>query len=297
MVASAKGQSATAAQQAPPVPQANPTPVKPQPAFRIVTPKRADRQLKLLVYGDYGTGKTTLAASADDLPGMRDVLILDAEAGDLSLTDRPRVDRIGVSSFRQLQVIFDFLKLHCRFREEGDEDSLRKLDEKFRGEGQGIARKYNTVIIDSLTEFHKYAMYQAQGIQLGNIRLDADSEQPGFQEWGESSRKIENMVREFRNLPMHVVFIASERTVEDERKVQIKRPNLPGKLAIDVQGFMDVVGFLAMSTSGDGNVLRRLFLEPGRTYSAKNRFVGSKVTHLDNPTMADLVKVSLQEKD
>src|SRR5262252_7280959 len=76
------------------------------PPFRI-SPRRnaGDRWLKMLVYGPYGVGKSTLAGSSVDVTGMRDVLMVDAESGDLVLQDNPRIvaadeiEHVRVSNF------------------------------------------------------------------------------------------------------------------------------------------------------------------------------------------------------
>lgn len=287
-------------------PKAAPSPGK--LAFTI-SQGTVERDIKLLIYGAYGGGKTTLAASADDVESLRDVLFIDAESGDLSLEDRPWLDRIRINKYSQLARIHEFLKLHCRFRDARDEARLRELEAKFRGyapdEGESLEeyrkrlpnllpepKHYRTVVLDSLSEVNKYCMYQLTGIVIGDRALDVEPDAPEYKEWGQSSEMTRLLVRSLRDLPMTVIFVCSMQEKEDEKKKIFRSPNLPGKLGGEVQGFLDVVGFLnAVQVGDEGKVVRRLYITPGETFGAKNRFVGNTVRFVDNPTMQSLLDI------
>jgi len=256
---------------------------KPAP-FQIVQSKASDRYLKVLIYGPYGAGKTTLASTASDVAEMGDVLYVDAESGALSLPDG--LDVIRIKDYKTLARIFEFLKLHVRLRDGDKEDELQKLQERVGLTGR--VRKYRTVVIDSLTEAQTYLMYQLLNVPLDNWALDLTPESPEYKEWGQSSEMIQLLVRTFRDLPMNVIFVCSEQEVEDNKRL-IKRPNLPGKLAGKVQGFLDVVGYLDTAVDGEGGTRRRLWLQPGhQRFQAKHRFRNASVQYIDDPTMADL---------
>ncbi|MCA1799956.1 MAG: ATP-binding protein [Actinobacteria bacterium] len=271
----------------PPKPPPRPKPL----AFQIRSTKRPQRWFKGLFYGNYGTGKTTLASTAQDVPEMRDVLFIDAEAGDTSLSHRDDIDTITIANYGQFARVFEFLRLHCKARDEGDLATLGKLEAHFKGLDAPVppkeVRKYNTVVIDSITEVQKYCMYQLLGVNVGEYELDAEPTQAQFAEWGKSAEMIRLLVRSFRNLPMHVIIVAAENTVEDETKKQIKSPALPGKLSKEIQGFLDVVGYLVASRAdAEGGIKRRVWLEPGKTFDAKSRLQWLKVAYIDDPTMA-----------
>ena len=242
-----------------------------------------------MIYGDYGVGKTTLAASSVNVPDMCDVLFISAEAGDLSISHLD-IDMITVRNYAQLARVHEFLRLHCKARDNNDVEALRKLEAKYKEYSVSTSepRKYRTVVMDTLNEVQKYAMYQLLGITVGEQPLDAVLESPQFKEWNLAAEMIRLLVRSFRDLPMHVVFVCSEHVTEDERKRRIRTPGLPGKLANEVQGFLDFVGYLVAAQVEGGDVKRRLFLVPGQTYQAKNRFVGWAGKYVDEPTMSDI---------
>jgi len=272
--------------------QASPKP----PPFQIVRTEPSEKYLKVLLYGDYGAGKTTLAATALDVPQMNDVLFINAESGDLSL---PRgMDKVDVKSYETLARVFEFLRAHVRYRDAGDTKRMADLEARLRGEPVSTPKVYHTVIVDSLTEVQTYLMYQLLNLDIDNWALDVTPESPEYKEWGQSSEMIQLLVRTFRDLPMHVIFVCSAQEVSDDRNRLLKRPNLPGKLAGKVQGFLDVVGYLDTAPDKDGNVIRRLWMQPGtRLFQAKHRFRNHPdLKYIDNPTMDQLFNLTKESK-
>ena len=288
------------------------------PAFKIVKPARAVRWFKGLYYGPYGAGKTTLAATSDDVPQMQDVIMADVEAGDLSIINRD-FDVVPIGEYRQIARLYEYLRAHVKARDEDNLLQLRKWEAFFKayqvpmlgaplasssGGVSGVVtdaylvewyaneiptpKKYRTLIVDSLSELDRFLMYQLLGIKVGAQRLDAETQQPEWAEWGRNAEMLRLLIRSMRDLPMNVIFVCSANIQEDDRKRQIYRPNLPGKLGGEVQGFMDCVGYLIAYPGENGALARRLYIAPGQTYDAKNRFVGFNDTSIQDPTMAKM---------
>src|SRR5690606_4881481 len=104
---------------------------------------------------------------------------------------------------------------------------------------------------------------------------------------------VQFLVRRFRDLDIHALFVCGVDETEDAKKRKYFAPMLPGKLSKDVQGLVDVVGYLQKVPLEGGKVTRRLFLEGGNyggvNIAAKHRFGENlKSTFLDNPTMQTL---------
>ncbi|MNH35430.1 hypothetical protein D3C79_961110 [compost metagenome] len=101
------------------------------------------------------------------------------------------------------------------------------------------------------------------------------------------------LVRRFRDLEINALFVAGVDETEDAKKRKYFAPMLPGKLTKDVQGLVDVVGYIQKVPLEGGKVVRRLFLEGGNyggsNIAAKHRF-GEKLTvqALENATMQTL---------
>lgn len=257
----------------------------------------------VLIYGDYGSGKTHLAATATEVPEMQEVLYVSVEGGEKTLKKWPKMDVIRINTYSQMARVYEFIRLHCIARDKGDIETLKKLEAKFRGIPQDKMaeyystrqpKQYGTVVLDSLTELHKLCMYQLLGIKIGEFTLDMEPDNPQFAEWGKSSEMIKLLVRTFRDLPINVVMIAAKATEQDEKKQYHHMPMLPGKLASEVQGFFDTVMFLVTAPNeATGQIARRGFLTPGKTHQAKNRYRNFDKAFIDNPSMADLAKLEV----
>ncbi len=271
------------------------------PLFRIETVQRRERFLKLLIYGNYGVGKTTLACSALEVESMSNVLMINAEAGDLSVDNMDNLDAITVTDFRALGRINEFLKQHCKARDEGNIDRLRTMEATLREcEEDEIEtpRQYRTVILDSLTELEAYCFNQLLGI-TDTTRLDEETQSAEWGEYKQNNTMILRVVRAFRDLPMHVIFTCAEKYTQDETKKFKYTPDMTGKLSKKIQGFMDMVGYYAQGKDGD-TIQRRLFVMPSALgkYDAKHRYQSFKKDHFVDPTIGSmLAEVGLLNKD
>jgi len=273
------------------------------PAFMIQDIEDMEEWQNIMVYADYGAGKTHFGCTSCDVPEMGDVLYVSAEGGEKTARKWKNIDVIRLNTYSQMARIYEFLKIHCQARDNNDESTLRKLESNFRQYtperaaevyAKRNAKRYKTVIIDSLSELHKYCMYQLLGIKIGEYKLDMEPDSPQFAEWGRSSEMIRLLVRTFRDLNMHVIMICARDYDQDETKKYHYMPMLPGKLGKEIQGFFDTVGYLvAAPNENTGAIQRRMFLTPGRNYQAKNRYKNFSASYLDNVTMADLIKLEL----
>lgn len=219
---------------------------KAPPPFQFTTPLD-DYNLNGLIYGEYGAGKSTLAATACDVPEMQDVLYIAAEAGEKVLKPfyaRGHMIVVRVNTYATVARVYEWLVKHCIYRDAGDVQKMAALEAMITGVVPEKPRQIRTVILDSLTEIQVYLMYQLMGISIGGSRLDLPPDSPEFKEWGQSSEMIKLLIRSFRDLGVNVIIVCSMEEKEDERKRQLKRLLLPGKLATSVQGFLDFVGYL-----------------------------------------------------
>lgn len=246
--------------------------------------------LKLLVYAEYGVGKTFLAGTSVEVPAMRDVIMINAESGDLTLScedyDFQSIDRIQAKDFRGVARAYDFLKLHCQYRDADDVEKLTQLEEKLTGAPlTGEPRRYRTVIIDSLSEVENYCMAQLLGV-TDTVSLDEETAAAEWPEYKRNHNMVQRMVRSFRDLPMHVIMTCSRSFTQDETKKYLYGPAMTGKLSSQVQGFVDMVGYLVMGSSEGGEQpIRRLYVQPGARYAAKCRFSRFKGQYIENPSM------------
>ncbi len=264
----------------------------------------ASKKLKLLVYGKPGTGKTTLVGSAADVVSMRDVLVISAEGGELTMLENPRIkatdyiDTIQVRSFTQLNSIRDYLFAHAKFRNEGNDEKLREMQMKvFAGseaaEPKARLRKFQTVIIDSLSEINEYCLQTILGMHSG-MSLNSDMPTAEFKEYKQNFTKMQMFIRMYRDLDMHVLMTALASYDQDEVKKFYWQPAMTGKLSAQIQGVFDIVAFIAAAAATEKAAApRRLFVQPiGGSFDAKCRLAACTKLFFDDPVMADIMKES-----
>lgn len=236
-----------------------------------------------------------------------------------------------IQTYRQYSQLYETLKKHIQFRDSNNIEGLRMIEAQLRGvellekvgwqpsstnpaevvkemqqavialsnNKEKLAelipnpKKFKTVITDSLTEAQKYCMYQILGIDPLTQKLDAEPDSAEWKDWGSSREMVNFLVRRFRDLDINALFVCGVDETEDAKKRKYFIPMLPGKLSKDVQGLVDVVGYIRKVPQEGGKVIRRLFLEGGDygaiNIAAKHRFGENlKTQFIDNPTMQTL---------
>lgn len=262
--------------------------------------KSADPWLKLFFYGDFGAGKTVLSAQAVDIPRMRDVLFLNAEAGLKSVKESDAVenyediDSILVQDYETFVSVHRMLVAHCQARDAGDESRLERMAQKY---GYNPERRYKTVVIDSLSEIENMNFARIIGMESDDLLQDMP--ETTFTDYGRNRQMLHKIVRAFRNLPMNVIVTCGADWDQDEKKKYKMQPRLTGKLSKDVQAFFDVVGFVQTAaqsskddsgdSTGGSTMARRLWLQPIGKFDAKSRLTPQDVGFIDDPTMKKLI--------
>jgi hypothetical protein len=217
-------------------------------------PRTAAKHLKLLVYGDPGTGKTFLAGSAEDVPEMQDVFYVDAEKGVLSIQRRgEHLDVFDMNDF--------------------DVDAERVVDFLIH-ESNG---QYRTVVLDSLSSIYTMAMRSTENYLMNQSKSGAVDGRALF---GETSRSIEVFLKALYDQPISLIATCHEKEVRDERTKEVKvLPSLPGQLATAVARYFDIVGRLYVHVDFEEggshrvwDIERRMIMDSHWKYMAKNRF-------------------------
>lgn len=223
----------------------------------VVPPDEISDYLSIFVYGPPGVGKTVLAGTSDDSPNTSPVIVADIEGGTRSIRKRKGID---VKPIRSTE---DLVELH------------RQL----LTENEGY---YKTCVIDSLTELQKLDMVGIMR-ELVSRRPDLDVDVPSQREWGKSIEHMRRIVRGFRDLPMNTIFTAHSIAEKDNNNNVTYMPSLPGKLKMEISGFVDVVGYMTVAVE-DGVTVRRIQFAQTQKVIAKDR-TASLGDIVDNPTI------------
>lgn len=118
---------------------------------------------------------------------------------------------------------------------------------------------FESVVIDSITEISEI------------IKADIEKrtgKAMQIQDFGTLAKKIRDILRGFRDLDMHVLFIAQEKVEKDGDKIERVMPSLNGKSADEIAYFMDVVGYL---TIDPGTQERKVITNPSPKLITKDR--------------------------
>jgi len=235
------------------------------------------KHAKMLVYGDSGVGKTVFASSAP-----RPMLWIESEGGTNSIADPKGIDIVKASGLDTYREALQYLR-----SDEG--------------------RKYKTVVLDSFTETQASVLKEIM-VAVHAADGTRDEFTPQFQEYQRLVGVMREIVRGFRDLPMHVVVTALTREDKDELTGRTAvRPRLSPAIASEIPGFMDVVGYMYTTTekiedqevNDDQVEIHRNFLcvSTGK-YLAKVRAPeGTEIpSHLKSPKFKDVAKYVLGEE-
>lgn len=208
--------------------------------------------VKTLVYGAAGTGKTTLIA------GMPTPLILSAESGLLSLqaTD---LQYLEVNSVGDLREAYKWLV------------------------SSQEAKHFESVALDSISEIAELSL-------AANLATTKDGKQPdGRQAYGQLNTGMGELIRAFRDLPLHVLLIAKLDKGADELGRITYSPGMPGqKLAQSLPYYFDEVLALRIDKNAEGVVRRELLCQPDSLWLAKDR--SGRLDRLEPPDLGAMIK-------
>jgi hypothetical protein len=220
--------------------------------------------LTLVVHGESGVGKSWLA---DTAPAPR--LILDVEGG-VKFTPSEKLEW----NTKSQPPVADTVVVHVR--------ELAAVQQAFQWLNAG-RHTFNSVVIDSLSEMQKRAVDSIAGTAAMKT-----------QDWGTLLRKMESMVRAFRDLTSHptaplacVMFVCGTKVENETGRL---RPNLQGQMGTTLPYYVDVVAHMALAPGDEpGEYVRRATFRPVGDVVAKDR-TGRLGSHMDDPTIPEMFR-------
>jgi hypothetical protein len=236
-------------------------------------------ELRLLVYGDSGVGKTWFAGTANEDKRTAPVLWLDLEGGirtlgpkvrklsdakDIGTPEEGKIDVLRVKDWKTLQAAYDFL---------------------YKTTYKDKRKVYKTVVLDSATELNYMALQSVLG-DAGKQRLEPDV--PEIRDYLKTSSMMKVLLRAFRDIEgLHVVLLALAQVKNEETSTLAKiSPSMLGKLSTEIMALFEYTGYLKISVKGE----REMIFQPESRISAKERSIpGKAIKMITDPTMTKLL--------
>jgi hypothetical protein len=236
---------------------------------RIVPFSEAQPHVKVLVYGRNGAGKTRFAATAPN------VLIIDINEKGTRSARRYPGHVLPITHWEDIGGAYWY---------------LRKGDHEFK-----------SVAIDTLTTMQDACMRYVLKEQA-DLDPTKDPSMPSKRDWGKTSQLMKRWMLQFRNLPMNVIFLAQERTIEDEDsgEITLHTCDLPAGARGTALGSVEVIGRLYQREvklkKNRAKWETRMLVGPHDAYDTKDR-TGSLGRIVRNPSVPGIIEASFDEED
>lgn len=249
----------------------------------LITPSIFTDKMNILIYGDPGSGKTHLAGTAQDVPQMADVHVFNIDGGIMTLANRGDIHATDVRSIDDLEQ--EFFKVVNK-------------DPKYA--------TTKTIVIDNITELLTLALEEITTKEFASRRKKDKNysiDEVYLEDYGVSGKRLARILRGFRDLPIHVIYIAhkKDKMRKGTNTLEESKPNLTEKLCTAVMGYMDFVWYLYTADEQVGDeqtgyrneTHRYLLTQPMNNYAAKTR--GSEFAQrigaiIRDPNMVDIMR-------
>lgn len=236
--------------------------------------------LRLMLYGDPRTAKTYFSATACEVGS---VAYWDCGSSPQTLFYTKRFQSIQNDVWK-IQSIDDFTDLFHAF-------ALKTPKYKTRSE---LCLKYDFLIIDELDNLW-YHLMRERLAEVTEKKPDRSDWIPAMDDYGVVRAQMLYMFKELLQLPIHIIVTSWVDRGKGIDGKTILRPSLPGKLAGEIPGDFDVVGYTTIGIDRKGeNITYDVNFGPSKFFvggvkgDERKQSLGLK---LENSDMSEFMKL------
>jgi hypothetical protein len=182
--------------------------------FQVAEPTA--RKLKILLFGNWGTGKTQAALT------FPRVALIDSEGSSTLYRGRP-----GIAPFSVL-----------------DTKSMTDLENAIAFIADDKGKTFDTLVIDPISVIYKVTR---EALATGNKKNPGDM---GYREWGKLNSRMNSLYTRLINLPVHVVMIARESTEYEGTGDALRKVGVKPDSDKDIGYLFDIVLHMQDDYSG-----------------------------------------------
>ncbi len=192
------------------------------------------KYLRVLVYGEPGTGKTWFGASGCLDPETSPTLFVEYRAQIASVRSNPeymkamtegRLIILELERYSELDYIITWLTL--------GRGSVKALDKMMEANGHADDVMPRTLVIDSLTELQRSEVMRRAGNPPNKFLSDLQA--PQIQDWGTLLNQFTLLAHMFYGLPYHVIFSGLETVDYGKAPIGEQAPVMGYRLAMQGQ--------------------------------------------------------------
>jgi phage nucleotide-binding protein len=207
---------------------------------------------RTVIYGDFGTGKTTFATSD---PSKR-TLVIDSSEGFVVLRDKSNVDVMEYKGLSQLSAVAQAI-----------EDKEEGFD-------------YDVVVVDELSTIYQLDLETVVSAR-DSSKNSRDDVIPEQRDYMASQNRVMKAVNSLFRAPVSVILLAHERRNKDDATgIVMVESDFAPRLSKEINRTLHVLGRLSVDKQGN----RVLTVHPVKGVQAKTRL---KID--DNPTLGEIL--------
>ncbi len=219
---------------------------------QVQTVKAETLPMRVLLYGDTGSGKTSFAATANLHPDMFPALVINFDDGLASVAHLEGVRYVDVDSHAQmLTVLGQFLKPPDQ-RAEGYQD-------------------IKTIIVDSISAWRDAALGEIVDTNTARDAKKGKARElliPQIQDYGQLTYQLQSIIHGLAQLPYHLILIAG---VEEDRDpttglLNSTQPLISPKLRQNISHMMSFIWYTRVKAG-----TYQLLTLPKEVFRAKTR--------------------------